>query len=217
MQVTYGPYGPYVRQGRTYAPLRDVDPAEVGLERAIQMIRDKEAAPKAKGPFGRGRRGASASKAGAQAAAAQGSAEGSAETGPAAGGTEAAGAEKSRAFSRPRQSKAAKASKAAGKAGKGKGKKASSKQPAASARAGSKSAWSQFLGSQWPGLKEQQPDISFGDVRPHFVPSQSTASCNQRCCYLVLAWSDFRQSTDVACHTAWQGNTCVLLVCVMVS
>ena len=201
MQVTYGPYGPYVRQGRSYAPLRDLDPAEVDLVKAIQMIRDKEAAPKAKGPFGRGRRGASGSK----AAAAQGSAEGAAETGPAAGGTEAAGPEKGRASGRPKPHKAGKAAGKAGssKAGKGKSKKASGKQAAAPARAGSKSAWSQFLGSQWPGLKEQQPDISFGDVRPPGA-IKSTASCiltcSGTCLVTLLPANRFQLQCGLAVH-----------------
>ena len=172
VQVTYGQYGPYVHQGRTNVTLRDLDPDEVTLEQAIEMVRDKEANPKP--AFRRGRRG-SVSKAGTHSAdgssAPQGSAAGSQKDSPAEGPAGApAGQATGKAVSKPRKAagKAAGEKRAAGKAKPvGKKGKAPGKASLTQSKAGGKSAWSNFLAAQMPELKKQQPGISFGDVSSH--------------------------------------------------
>ena len=171
VQVTYGQYGPYVHQGRTNVTLRDLDPDEVTLEQAIEMVRDKEANPKP--AFRRGRRG-SVSKAGTHSAT-QGSAAGSQNPSSAEGAANApADKATGKAVSKPRKAAgkvvggaAAGKKRAAGKAKPaGKMGKAPGKASPTQGRAGGKSAWSCFLAAQMPELKKQQPGISFGDVRP---------------------------------------------------
>ena len=175
VQVTYGMYGPYVHQGRTNVTLRDIDPDAVTLEQAIEMVRDKEANPRPAMKQGRRQKATSQDAKATDASAAGSETRASDDKSVAASAGRKASA---KSAAKPRKAAAKTAGKATGKAaggvkaGKTKAKpaakkgQATSKASKAQSTTGGKSAWSTFLAAHIPELKEQQPDITFGDVRP---------------------------------------------------